>query len=195
MAGVDKSGAKLFDLRQRTADDVCAVDSRDTFNRSGFDYRVTNFFDQDRNSLIGFSSEQTNLRYQEGYGTPTAEVIEESSKIRNDFGWNARGRIPLTTRTYQGVPDLSHGTPNPDTESDIFHVKHDIVSRVVMESDLSRFEPLIDPIKDTVQDPAHIVPTAWVNGGEDTRGRLREPEYLEQNGFVKDPVTGVWNRA
>lgn len=195
MVGVDKGGAKLFDMRPRTADDECALESRELFNQSGFDYRVANYFEQDRKSLIGFSSDQTNLRFQDGYGTPTADVIEESSKIRNDFGWNARGRTPLTTRTYQGVPDLSHGVPNPETESDLFHVKHDIVSRVVMESDLSRFDPLIDPIKETVQDPAHIVPSAWVNGGEDTRGRLREPEYLQQNGFVQDPQTGVWARA
>lgn len=185
---------KLFDLRRRTGDDECAVESRDIFNQSGFDYRVKNFFDKDRESLIGFSSDQTNLRFQDGYGTPPSEVIEESSKIRNDFGWSARGRIPLSTRIYQGVPDLSHGVPNPDQETELFHVKHDITTRVVMESDLSNFVPLIDPIKETVQSPDHIVPSAWVNGGEDTRGRLREPEYLRQNGFVQDPVTGVWTR-
>ena len=195
MASKSGDGGKLFDIRPRTADDECAVEARDLFNQSGFDYRVKNFFDKDRENLIGFSSDQTNLRFQDGYGTPTPEVIEESSKIRNEFGWSARGRTPLSARIYQGVPDLSHGVPNPDQESDMFHVKHDITTRLVMESDLSHFDPLIDPIRDTVQSPDHIVPSAWVNGGEDTRGRLREPEYLKRNGFSQDPVTGVWTRG
>lgn len=186
--------AKLFDLQQRTIDDTCAVESQNLYNQSGFDYRIKNFFDRERDNLIDFSSHQTNLRFQDGYGTPASLVMDESSKIRHDFGWNARGRIPLATRIYQAVPDLSHGMPNPDAETDMLHVKHDITTRVVMESDLSHFEPLIGPIKDTVQDPQHIVPSAWINGGEDTRGQLREPEYLRRNGFVQDPVTGVWTR-
>lgn len=194
MAPKSGDGVKLFDMRPRTADDECAVEARDLFNQSGFDYRVQNFFDKDRENLIDFSSDQTNLRFQDGYGTPTGEVIEDSSKIRNEFGWSARGRTALPTRIYQGVPDLSHGVPNPDQESDILHVKHDITTRVVMESDLSNFEPLIDPIRKTVQSADHIVPSAWVNGGEDTRGRLREPEYLKRNGFSQDPETGVWTR-
>lgn len=194
MASKGDGAAKLFDIRPRTGDDECAVEARDLFNQSGFDYRVQNFFGKDRDNLIGFASDQTNLRFQDGYGTPTPDVIEESSKIRNEFGWSARGRTPLTTRIYQGVPDLSHGVPNPDQETDLFHVQHDITTRVVMESDLSNFEPLIEPIRGTVQDPDYIVPSAWVNGGEDTRGRLREPEYLARNGYVQDPATGVWSR-
>lgn len=195
MAKVKHGGEKLFDLNQSIGDDDCALQSRDLFNESGFDYRVQNFYGKERDRLIDFATEQTNLRFQEGYGTPTSAVIDESSKIRHDFGWSARGRTSLATRIYQAVPNLSHGVPNPDVESDMFHVKHDMVSRVVMESDLSRFIPLIEPIKEKVQNPDNIVPSAWVHGGADTRGQLREPEYLLQNGFRQDPATGVWTRA
>lgn len=186
---------KLFTIPHRPNDDDCAQDAKILYNQSGFDYSMANFYGADRKDLIEFSSDQTNLRFQQGFGTPVASVMDESCRIRDDVGWNPRGKVQLTSRIYGAVPNLSHGTPNPDQESSMWHVKHDVVNREITEIETSRFVPLIDPISRSIQDPKHIVPTEWVNGGEDTRGRLRDPEYLKQNGFVQDPMTGVWVRA
>lgn len=190
-----KENVKLFSIPHRPTDDECAKDAKDTFNQSGFDYSITNFYDASRQSLIDFSSDQTNLRFQQGFGTPVSSAMDDSSKIRDEFGWNPRGRVQLNTRIYGAVPNLSHGTPNPEQESSLWHVKYDMVNREITEVDTSRFVPLIQPISQSIQDPKHIVPSEWVNGGEDTRGRLRDPEYLVKNGFVQDPVSGVWVRA
>lgn len=187
---------KLFDLQQRTIDDECAVDSKNLYNQSGFEYSITNFYDSEMKDLVEFSSDQPNLRFQNGYGTPGSVAMAESSRIRNNFDWTPRGRTPLPSRIYQAVPDLSHGMPNPDDESKLFHVPHDVVTREITEEDLTKYfkAPLLPEVEKTMQNPETVVSSAWVHGGADTRGAFRDPEYLSRNGFVKDS-TGVWTRS
>lgn len=171
---------KLFDAQNRLAYDECYELGQDRFNRSGFEYAVTNHREGDkRRDLLNFSSDQHNLRFQDGIGVPAPDLIDQSSQIRNDFGWTPKGRTHLPSRPFLAVPDMSHGEPRPDDETQLWHVDHSTATRQISEKDLARFEPLIGSIKTTIQDPSHIVPSGWIHGGEDTRARLRDPHVLE----------------
>ena len=49
------------------------------------------------------------------------------------------------------------------------------------------FTPLIDHLRDNVQDPIHIVPEyvseGWIRGGSNTRLIVRDIDYLERCGY------------
>ena len=45
---------------------------------------------------------------------------------------------------------------------------------------INRFIPLLPCIRENIQDPAHIVPTFWVNGGESTRNVVNNVDYLKK---------------
>jgi hypothetical protein len=187
---------KIFDLVQRPGADECAVGADNVTNLSSYEYQVANFYNNSRDTLIDFSTPQTNLRFYEGYGTPSAEVMEDASAIRDDFLWRARGKSSLPARIYHAVPDLSHGPPNPDDETKVWHAKiEETSSEILAEQSFDRFEPLLSHIQQTVQNPDTVVPSAWVNGGQDTRGMLRDPNYLAEFGYRQDPNTGAWTRA
>ena len=48
---------------------------------------------------------------------------------------------------------------------------------------IDRFEPLIDNILENVQNPVHIIPTAWINGGMSTRNIIKNADYLKACGL------------
>ena len=45
---------------------------------------------------------------------------------------------------------------------------------------IDRFIPLIDCIKENVQDPKHLIPEHWVRGGADTRSVLKNIDYRKE---------------
>ena len=47
---------------------------------------------------------------------------------------------------------------------------------------INRFIPLIPSIRENIQDPEHIVPSYWVNGGLSTRNNLKNINYLKSCG-------------
>lgn len=50
---------------------------------------------------------------------------------------------------------------------------------------MDRFIPLVPCIKDNIQDPKHIVPEYWVNGGESTRAIIQNVDYFKMCGIKK----------
>ena len=45
---------------------------------------------------------------------------------------------------------------------------------------IDRFIPLIDCIKENVQNPKHLIPEHWVRGGADTRSVLKNIDYRKE---------------
>lgn len=166
-------GAKVFQLSDVQADDPCQLKFAEEANREIQWYNMLQTHGAQRDSLIRFSSGQTNLRYADGFGTPAPDVIDTSSMLRSADAWHSRGRQQLINRTYHAGADLSRGNPRLiDNETAVKNSFGTTTDRSVALSGISidRFDPAVPP---ELQAEQHIVPTAWVRGGDNTRESAR----------------------
>jgi hypothetical protein len=183
----------IFNLGQRPGDDECAVSARVVQNVDINDYQL---FDSRSDGLEestrDLARRHRNLRISEGEGGPSQALIDHDSMLRNGKGWNPRGRSVLNTRVYVANADFTGGTQESKAEeaslvwSDASADRAQALSGVTID----RFEPQIQCIRDTVQNPEHIV-EKWVRGGQDTRAASRTPAYLAGQGFHHGPK-GEW---
>ena len=49
-----------------------------------------------------------------------------------------------------------------------------------------RFIPLVQCIKQNIQNPEHIIPVYWTRGGMDTRANIRNSDYLRECGIPEN---------
>jgi hypothetical protein len=52
--------------------------------------------------------------------------------------------------------------------------------------EINRFVPLIPAIRAEIQNPVHLIPEFWVNGGMDTRTVIRNIDYMKTCGLKVD---------
>lgn len=184
---VSRPASELFDIQARPGQDKCAVDAENAYNASLRDRALYNTFGSGRDALIGFSSGSLNLRFGDGVGEAPPERVDESSGLRHGYGWHPRGKNQLQPRVYQAPADLSSANIDkmPEEPSiawgDSTFDRHSALSGVTID----RFEPLIPEIRGSVQNHEHIVPTAWVRGGQDTRTQTRTLSYVGGQGFAQ----------
>ena len=165
--------APLFQLSDSSGSDGCQVAAEERANQEMLWYSTLSTHGADRDSLIGFSSLNTNLRYGDGVGTPAASVIDTASMLRSADAWHARGRQQLRNRTYQAGADMARGNPElVDRETAVTHGFNVTADRSTALAGITidRFDP--NPPQE-VQAVRHIVPTAWVRGGDNTRESAR----------------------
>ena len=92
----------------------------------------------------------------------------------------------LQARPYATTPYMGTGKTRslfPDAESQLKMGEDTHVSKSVNSLSgitIDRFIPLIDCIKDNVQDPKHLIPEQWVRGGADTRSVLKNIDYRKE---------------
>jgi hypothetical protein len=184
---VATSPAELYDIQARPGSDTCAVDAEVEYNRGIYGRTMYNPYGSARDTLIGFSSGSRNLRFGDGVGEAPPAQVDESSLLRHGYGWNPRGKNQLKTRTYQAPADLSAANIDkvPDEAGimwgDSTFDRHSALSGVTID----RFEPLLPDLEKEVQNADHIVPTAWVRGGQDTRTQTRTLSYVGDRGFAQ----------
>ena len=177
--------SEFFDIQARPGYDSCAVESDNEYNRSLQGRALYNTYGSDRDTLIGFSSGSRNLRFGDGVGQSPPDMIDEASRLRHGYGWHPRGRNQLKARVYQGPADLSGGyLDRVDEETgvsrgDSTFDRHTALAGVSID----RFDPLLPDMQRNVQNHEHIVPTAWVRGGQDTRAQTRTLSYIGSQGF------------
>jgi hypothetical protein len=178
-------GVELFDIQSRPGAEGCTMAAEVSYNEGVYGWNMYNTFGSDRDTLIDFSSGSRNLRFGDGVGEVPPEVVDESSMLRHGYGWTPRGRVQLAPRIYQGPADLSSANmdiPPTTMGGDVTVGRHSALAGVSID----RF----DPEPPDVQDPAHIVPTAWVRGGQDTRAQTRTLSYIGSSGFAQAGAGG-----
>lgn len=94
---------------------------------------------------------------------------------------NTKHLKSLPTRVFAGSPYKKTNLYNLDTNTDSKLKKGKLISFRKSTSKLSdmkndRFIPLINSIKNEIQNPVHIIPT-WTRGGESTRTNLRSVKH------------------
>ena len=184
---VQRPAQELFDLQARPGSDPCAVDAEREYNDGIYGHTLYNTFGSARDTLIGFSSGSRNLRFGDGVGETPPDMVDESSQLRHGYGWHPRGKNQLNPRVYQGPADLSGANIDLMSEEpgltwgDSTFNRHSALSGITID----RFEPLLPDLQSEVQNPEHIVPTAWVRGGQDTRTQTRTLSYIGAQGFAQ----------
>lgn len=194
-------GSSLFDLEHRVGADMCARNSKDRQNTSIENYNLFPRFPTQAETLkpmhsINEFSSDNRLTFRDGYGVANAVTVDADSSLRNgSLITHDRYKTQLNARVFQAVPDLGHGGFVPSLESRLTQGEScsDHKScNALAEVTINRFMPLVPCLRDTIQDPSHIVPP-WTWGGEPTRDTVRQEEYLKRSGYVFDGT--IWRRG
>lgn len=192
---------KYFESEHRLGADDCAVDAKTYQNASISEYNLWNNFNNTCNAesdakFASFVLDHPNLRFKNGYGFTDRCNVDNDTEMRNNGKiTNERARVQLFTRFYQANPDLSRGLVVPNLESKL--VQGDDTTQYkqcirTTERDFDRFMPLLPCLKETIQDPDHIV-FPNIPCGESSRRMMRDSEFLKKCGYVYDGK--AWRKA
>jgi len=120
---------------------------------------------------------QNDSRIRDG----TLGNISTQTKHKSDKILECR---PFITTPFMGAGQAS--SSNTDTQSDLLRGEYSSKRKSCNELSgisINRFIPLIPEIKREVQNPKHIIETAWVRGGKHTRMTLRNMDYMKSCGI------------
>jgi hypothetical protein len=178
--------SSLFQLAQRAAYDDCALAEIDRVNRDASGYTFAALPPGGPDKPQDFALQHPNLRFLDGYVAPA--MVDEDTELRLRFGWHPRGRQQLFPRTYQAGPDMSRGELRDETT--LYPEMAAPGQGGGGGPEVDRFEPLIPERRKDVQDPEHIIPSAWQRGGEDTRSATRTLAYVTSEGLRRESAAG-----
>jgi hypothetical protein len=99
---------------------------------------------------------------------------------------NDRVKTQLCVRWNKAVPDLGKGGLIPNVDSALKNGEDTSALRScdkVSEKEFDRFIPLPGCLRNTIQDPKHII-MPFTRGGDITRNYVFSNQYLEKCGFA-----------
>lgn len=195
----------LYDADNRLTADACAVKLRDQGNASIASYTLTNLRASPSVAPLARAAEHRNLWVWDGFGINTTTIDDDSQmRVRSEVT-HPRSKIQLPTRVFGAAPDLSHGQPNPEIESQVVSDRKPLPMPVgcsaddgsslgcggrvcdrLAEQHWDRFVPGMQTVSAN-----HIIPP-WVNGGAPSRDIARSDQFLTRMGYVNDGRT--WRR-
>lgn len=186
---------KFFEQENRLGVDDCAQNAKEYQNTSINDYYLWNTYHMKCDSskedeLDRFAANNNNLHFRNGYGYTTACHVDGDSELRvNGKITHEKAKTQLFTRFYQANPDLSKGVGVPNLESRLVQgdntSQYKVCGNKLAEEDFQRFTPLLPCLKDTIQNPNHIV-LPFKRGGDNSRTLMRDSNSLKKCGFKND---------
>lgn len=184
---IQECDKNTFDASTGIFDDECYAQDRDRQSAYGEQYWLQNFREQDCGAKITqLAACHPNLRFKNGYGNLDSCNVNEDSRMRYGSTYtNPKHRQQLTTRLYQGNPNLARGAPAPDIEGELIHSDMSRTKRpcgVLSGVTTDVFTPLI-PCVESAQDSRHIVPDWNIT---DTRAWVRDEDLLKRCGYYHD---------
>ena len=190
---------KYFDKENRVGADECAHKAQDRGNRDMFDYHTFNIFQTNQSEPAACTKATSELEefytgnfmnIRNGFGVASSCFVDEDSRIRRTNLTHGRAPTQLFQRTFQAVPDFSHGTVKPEMESRIQQGENTYNAQECDSAPMP-FMPMIDCLRQQIQNSEHIIPP-WTRGGDHTRDTLKQKEFLEKNGYNFDG--NVWSK-
>ena len=191
---------RQFINENRLTTDDCALLTKELQNKSVSDYYLFNMYPtsrcDDNKDIQEFMINNPNLTYRDGFGFTNSCVIDVDSEIRNNSRLtNFREKEQLCTRWYQAVPNYGKGGLIPQVESRLKIAEDTSAIKdcdILAEKEFPVFTPMIKCLKDSIQNPEHII-LPFERGGKITREFVLQDDYLEKCGFTNDGKT--WRRA
>lgn len=185
---------RLLHQEHRLGGDNCLRDTRDSQNNLFQSYQNLNYYPLFETECKENVAEhkppsdyeiENYLTGRRGYGYADPCIVDRDSFIRNDVAWtHGRGKSQLSKRVFTAVPDMGTGGLIPNVDSRI-RIGEDTARRRTCDvlSEASLFDhhilPMNDCLRNTVQDPKHIIPE-WTWGGELTRDYVRQEDAHAQ---------------
>ena len=192
---VNSDLSKNLNVHMKTSnyDDKCFVDvhTRQSMGPGKYQVSNNNHCECGIPDVVKTATNVPMLFFRNGYGVAGCS-IDGDTKLR--VGKTRKfPKCPnqLFTRPYLTVPYMGRGSGNMNLETQI--VPGEDTSQKRQCNVLSGitiphyFTPLIDHVKDNIQNPVHIIPEAaldgWVRGGSPSRLIVRDIDYLERCGY------------
>ncbi len=152
----------------RVRDDLCGIEQYYKQSVGPGDYMVTNLV-PDAKKVNPMSVDQLLIYPREGYGLNN-KSIDADSILRNQ------------ARPFSTVPYMGGGRGNPDVESLLLHseqVRQGKECGTVTEEFFDQqYTPLIETVKQNIQNPKNLVPevaaNGWIRGGIPSRSYIRD---------------------
>lgn len=164
-----------------TRDDLCGIESYFKQSVGPGSYMTTNLV-PDARKVNPLGTQQLQIYPREGYGYNNKE-IDVDSVLRNQPEFkNNRCNIRPQARPFLSVPYMGTGRGNPDVESNLIHSEQVRQGKecgtVTEEFFTQQYTPLIQTIKQNIQNPKNLVPevaaAGWIHGGIPTRSYIRD---------------------
>ena len=164
-----------------TRDDACGISSYYSQSVSPGRYAVTNLV-PDASTVNPLAIQNLTNYPREGFGANNHEIDTESVLKNQAHFKNNRCLIRNQARPFLSVPFMGSGRGNSDVESMLIHaeqVRQGKECGTVTEQAFDGvFEPLIKPVRDSIQNPEHLVTESaakgWIRGGIPSRQYLRD---------------------
>lgn len=185
---------KVIDINNLTRlnQDCCDKETKIRNNDKIYNYHQYQVNDNNRNNYLNMSN-QVGVYHnsnQDGKGV----FIDTDSDLRNGKNGNIitcekekAGKL-LQNRTFFGTPFMGRGQSvleDPDLKSKMITgelTNYGKSTNSLAGISIDRFVPLIPSIRENIQDPEHIVPEYWVNGGLPTRNNVKNINYMKTCG-------------
>ncbi len=184
-----------FRLRDFTKahDDSCYLTEQTKQSLGPGKYQVSNHYSCECNipSVVEIASNVPQLYFKNGYGVAGCEIDKSSVLRYGKSKNNPKCPVQLFERPYLTVPYMGRGIGDPNLEPQLLPGEPtkekrqcSTLSGVTIDN---YFTPLIDHLRENVQNPIHIVPEyvqdGWIRGGSNTRLIVRDIDYLERCGY------------
>jgi len=179
---------KQANIRQ----DGCAINLLNKNNTMVADYAFPPYLsdiDPSRNSYLD-SFSQPALFQTGNFGGYPSHVDDDSQILNGKIGnivTHGREKRIFKTGSYLTPPYMGPKTMalKPDEMSRLITGEQTRDRESLRGKTIDRFVPLLPEIQREIQNPKHIVPKFWVNGGMDTRVVIRNVDYLKACGLKK----------
>jgi len=158
-------------------------------------YNLTQFRDCECNipKVVEVASQNPEVQFRDGYGMAPCNIDNDSIMRIGDTKKNPKCPIQLFTRPYATVPFMGRGSGNSYIESQLRpgedtgeRKQCNTLSGINIPNNDPTHMPMIDHLRNSIQDPIHIVQEeameGWVRGGAPSRQIVRDIEYLEKCG-------------
>jgi len=187
----------IFRSNDSYRSDCCAKEAKDIQNDSIFSHEVSNYLpvpctDNTIMRSPDFQYDHPNLHARIGYGWTDSCTVDKLNDLFNNPEQMTRDRCrtQLFARIFQGCPNLKPGIADSDVEMPILQGTSTSAyegiqypcKKSIMEVDYDRNIPLVNCLKDEVQNAEHIVPP-WTRGGDPTRQYVQRQDFLKQCGY------------
>jgi hypothetical protein len=185
--------AQPFHHKGSLKEDECLISSDTRQSLQPGQYKLQNFYEcgclPQQPATVALSQPIT--QYRDGYGSVGQRgcLVNNDSKMRNGSQLTRdKGPQQLFERPFLTVPYMGRGLGDPCSEKSLKEgvatYQNKQCNTLAGVTISNHFTPLIDCIKNTIQDPIHIVPEAnkedWIRGGYPSRQWIRNVWYCRR---------------
>ena len=180
-------------VKSRSYDDPCFIDvhTRQSMGPGKYLTANHNHCECGIPEVVKVATNVPQLYFRDGYGVAGCKVDNSTNLRLGKTRKYPKCPNQLFTRPYLTVPFMGRGPGNMVLETQIIPGEDTSERRqcntLAGITIPNFFTPLVDHLKDNIQNPVHIVPEVamegWVRGGSASRLIVRDVDYLERCGY------------